>query len=250
MTDNKDPEITEKRGRSDMPFLDHVEELRWRLIKSILAIAVVAGVSFIFAEHIFKFITIPLGDIKLHFTEITGSFYAYLKVAFYTGIIGAAPIVLYQLWRFVAPGLYPKEKSAVVPFVFFATVLFLGGAAFCFYVVLPYAIKFLVGYGQDIMTPIITVSSYVSFAGMMLLAFGLTFELPVIGFFLGKIGLISARLLRKGRPYALVLILIVAAILTPTPDVFSQILLAGPMYILYEITIIIVRYTGRKKEEK
>ncbi|PKK84521.1 MAG: twin-arginine translocase subunit TatC [candidate division Zixibacteria bacterium HGW-Zixibacteria-1] len=250
MTETTDPETKKRFGRSDMPFLDHVEELRWRIIKSILAVAVVAGVSFVFAEHIFKFIVFPLGDIKLHFTEITGSFYAYLKISFYTGIIGAAPVILYQIWRFVAPGLYSKEKSAVIPFVFFASILFLGGAAFCFYVVLPYAIKFLVGYGQDVMTPIITVNSYVSFAGMMLLAFGLTFELPVIGYFLGKIGIISARTLRKGRPYALVLILVAAAILTPTPDVFSQLLLAGPMYFLYEITIILVRYTGLRKDEK
>ena len=132
--------------------------------------------------------------------------------------------------------------------MFFSTILFLAGAAFCFFLVLPFAIKFLVGYGEGEMIPIITASNYISFAGMMMLAFGLSFELPIIGFFLGKIGLISARALSKARPYAIVVILFVAAILTPTPDIFTQLLLAVPLYILYEATIIIIRMTGRKKE--
>ena len=237
-----------KKKMSDMPFLEHIEELRWRLIKSIIAVTVAAVVAFIFAEEIYKFVVYPLGDIKLHFTEITGSFYAYLKIAFYTGIMAASPVVLYQLWKFVAPGLYAKEKKVILPLVFCSTVLFLVGAAFCFYLVLPFAIKFLVGYGEGEMTPIITVNSYISFAGMMILAFGLCFQLPVIGYFFGKIGLLSARALSKARPYAVVIILVAAAVLTPTPDVFSQLLLAVPLYLLYELTIVIVKFTGKKKE--
>jgi sec-independent protein translocase protein TatC len=244
MAENKGFEIPEETKKGSMPFLDHVEELRWRIIKSIAAVAVMGLVSFAFADYIFKFITMPLGNTKLHFTEITGSFYAYLKISFFSGIFFGSPIVLYQVWKFVAPGLYHREKKAVLPMVFFSTVLFLAGASFCFFVVLPFALKFLITYGEGIMTPIITVSSYVSFSGLMLISFGLAFQLPVVGYFLGSIGVITPRFLSKGRPYAVIIFLIGAAILSP-PDVFTQILLAGPLYVLYEITIIIVRITGR-----
>jgi sec-independent protein translocase protein TatC len=250
MAGEKEIDKPEEKKRVEMPFLEHIEELRWRLIKSLLAIAIFTVTAFFFAEKLYKMVTWPLGDTKLYYTEITGSFYAYLKIAFYTGIIGALPFVLYQLWKFIAPGLYTKERKIIIALVFFSTILFLIGAAFCFFIVLPFAIKFMLGYGGGEMTPIITVSSYISFTGMLMLAFGASFELPIIGFFFGKIGLISARMLSKVRPYAVVIILFVAAILTPTPDVFTQLLLAIPLYFLYELTIIIVKLTGRKMENR
>jgi len=246
-TDTEDV-VEEPKVKADMPFLDHVEELRWRIIKSILAVAFMGIIAFAFADHIYKFVTIPLGDVNLHFTEITGSFYAYLKISFYTGIFGALPIVFYQLWKFIAPGLYKAEKHYILPMVAASTILFLIGASFCFFVVLPFAIKFLISYGAEVMTPIITVSSYVSFAGLLLIAFGIAFQLPVLGYFLGKIGIATPKRLGKGRPYAVIVFLIGAAVLSP-PDIFTQILLAGPLYLLYEITIIIVKMTGKKKEE-
>jgi sec-independent protein translocase protein TatC len=231
-----------------MPFLEHIEELRRRLIKSFLAVIIAAAVAFVFAERLYKFVTLPLGDVKLHFTEITGSFMAYFKIAIYAGLIVASPYILYQLWRFVSPGLHLKEKRAVFPLVISSTILFLTGAAFCFFVVLPFAIQFLVSYAEGEMIPIITVSSYISFAGMMLLGFGLSFELPVVGYVLGRIGVVNARSLSKGRAYAVIAILVVAAILTPTPDIFNQLLMAVPLYLLYEVTIIVVKLTGKKKE--
>jgi sec-independent protein translocase protein TatC len=249
MADEYIEEGSEESRKGSMPFLDHIEEFRWRLIKSIIAVAVMGLISFGFADYVFKFITMPLGDVKLHFTEITGSFYAYLKVSFFSGLFAASPIVLYQLWKFIGPGLYPREKRAILPMVFFSTLLFLTGAGFCFYVVLPFALKFLISYGEGVMTPIITVSSYVSFAGLMLVAFGAAFQLPVIGYFLGSIGLISGRFLSKGRPYAVVAVLITGAVLSP-PDVFTQVLLAGPLYLLYELTIIIVKLTARREDEE
>jgi len=253
MTDRIDPDIPElsengEEKKRDMPFLDHVEELRWRIIKSILAVAVMGMISFGFADYIYKFATIPLGDVKLHFTEVTGSFYAYLKISFYSGIFGSLPIVFYQLWKFIAPGLYNTEKRYVLPMAAASTILFLIGAAFCFFVVLPFAIKFLTSYGEEVMTPIITVSSYVSFAGLLLIAFGMAFQLPVLGYFFGKIGIATPKRLGKGRPYAVIVFLVGAAVLSP-PDIFTQVLLAGPLYLLYEITIIIVRITGKKKED-
>jgi len=247
MSDTDYTQEPEPKKKADMPFLDHIEELRWRLIKSIIAIALSGIIAFIFADKLYSLITMPLGDTKLHFTEVTGSFYAYLKLAFFGGIIVAAPYVFHQLWSFIAPGLYDQEKQTVMPMVFFSFVLFLIGASFCFVVVLPIALKFLLGYGEGILTPIITVSSYISFAGLMIVAFGMAFELPVVGYFLGKIGLITPPLLNRIRPYAIVGMLIVGAVLSP-PDIFTQILLAVPLVLLYELTIVIVRLTGRKKE--
>jgi sec-independent protein translocase protein TatC len=235
------------KKKGEMSFLDHIEELRRRLLKSIAAVGIMTVLAFIFSEKIFKYVTLPLGDIKLHFTEITGSFMAYFKISIYAGIVAASPIVLYQIWRFVAPGLYAKEKKAVFPLVFFSTILFLAGASFCFFVVLPYAIEFLVNYGGGELIPIITISSYITFAGMMMLGFGLSFELPVVGYVLGKTGIISHKTLSKGRPYAVVAILIVAAIITPTPDVVNQMLLAVPLYILFEVTILVMRLTGKDR---
>nr|MBN2276263.1 twin-arginine translocase subunit TatC [candidate division Zixibacteria bacterium] len=247
MADNQKSDTSEEVvKKSSMPFLEHIEELRRRLIWSLVAIGVMTCISFGFAQYVYEFITAPLGDTKLHFTEITGSFYAYLKISLITGIFAALPIVFYQLWKFIGPGLYKKEKKTILPMAFYSTGLFLAGAAFCFFVVLPFALDFLIHYGEGEMTPIITVSSYISFAGMLLLAFGLAFQLPVVGYFLGRIGVITGKGLGRIRPYALVAILIVAAILTP-PDVFSQLLLAVPLYILYEITIIIVKISGSKK---
>ncbi|UCD16305.1 MAG: twin-arginine translocase subunit TatC [Candidatus Zixiibacteriota bacterium] len=248
MPDSDYTQDFDSKPEGDMPFLDHVEELRWRLIKSIIAVAVMGIIAFIFADRLYSFVTVPLGDTRLHFTEVTGSFYAYLKLAFFVGIIAAAPIVLYQLWSFVGPGLYESEKRAVIPMVFFSFLLFLIGASFCFFIVLPIAIQFLLGYGEGVLTPIITVSSYISFAGLMILAFGVAFELPVVGYFLGRIGLVTPRFMSKGRAYAIVVMLIAGAVLSP-PDIFTQVLLAVPLILLYEITIIIVKMTGRKKQD-
>jgi sec-independent protein translocase protein TatC len=249
MADEKDIIEPEKRKRGEMPLLEHIEELRKRLIKAILAVIATSAIAFIYAEELYKLATWPLGDIKLHFTEITGSFFAYFKIALYAGLVAALPIVFYQLWKFAAPGLYPKEKKMILPLVGASTILFLLGAGFCFFFVLPFAIKFLVNYGDGEMIPIITVSSYISFAGMLMLAFGFSFELPVVGYFLGRVGVISAKTLSRIRPYAVIVILFVAAVLTPTPDAFTQLLLAIPLYLLYEMTILIVRATGKKKDK-
>jgi len=234
-----------EKKKSKMAFLDHLEELRRRIILALLSIIVMAGVAGIFSDELFLLLISPLGEIELHVTEVTGSFYAYLKVALVSGVLASLPIVFYHLWSFISPGLYKEERQAVLPLVFFSTLLFLAGAGFCFLVVLPLALKVLIGFSGDIFTPIITVNSYISFAGMLLMAFGVAFQLPVLSYFLGRVGLISARMLGRGRRYAIVIILIVSALFTPA-DVFTQILLALPLYFLYEISIIIVRLTGRK----
>ncbi len=249
MTPEADPyrPMSENAGSGSMPFLDHLEELRWRLLKSLLAIVVMAGASFYFRNELFIFLTRPLGDIQLHFTEVTGSFYAYLKVALIIGLIAALPVVFYQMWMFLSPGLYKHEKRVILPLVFVSTVLFLGGAAFCYFLTLPLALDFLIGFSGDLLSPVITVGSYISFAGLLLVAFGVGFQLPVVSFFLGKIGLVSSASMGKGRRYALVIILIAGAIITP-PDIFTQLLLAGPVYLLYEVSILVVRVVEPRPE--
>ncbi len=236
----------EKNAFLAMPFLEHLEELRKRILRSLIGVALATGVSLYFAGYIMHWFLAPLGDVKLYVTEITGSFVAYFKVGLISGLIISLPLVFWQLWGFVAPGLYPKERKMVVPFVLTATALFLVGASFCYFLVLPFALKFLIGFSQGLLSPIITVNSYITFAGMLMLAFGLCFEMPVAAYILGRLGIISSKFLSKGRRVAIVIILIVAAILTPTPDIFNQCLLAGPMYVLYEISILVVRFTGKR----
>jgi sec-independent protein translocase protein TatC len=236
-----------ERKRGEMPFLEHLEELRKRLLRSTLVVIVCAVASFYFADEIVGWFIAPLGGIKLHVTEVTGSFSAYLKICLFAGVGAALPYISYQFWGFVAPGLYPKERKMVLPFVLIATVLFLAGSGFCYYYVLPFALKFMIGFSGDLLSPIITVSSYISFAGMLLIAFGLSFEMPVIAYLLGKLGIITSSFLARGRRIAIVAILLVAAVLTPTPDVITQLLLAVPMYFLYETSIIVVRMTGRRQ---
>lgn len=231
----------------DMPFLDHLEELRWRLIKSVAAVIVMALGAFYFSEELVTFMIQPLGeDIKLHVTEVTGAFYAYIKVALIFGIIASLPIVFYQIWGFIAPGLYREEKAMVLPLILMSTLLFAVGAGFCYLLVLPFALKFMIGFSGDLFSPIITVGSYISFSGMLMLAFGFGFEMPVVAYLLGKVGIVSSKFLGKGRRYAIVIILIAAAVLTPTPDVVTQLLLAVPLYLLYELSIVVVRATGRR----
>lgn len=232
---------------TSMPFLHHLEELRWRLLKSFLALLVATLAAFYYSNEILKFIIVPLGDTKLYFTEVTGSFYAYLQLSILSGLVISSPIIFYQLWAFISPGLYRKEKLAVLPLVAISTTLFVVGAGFCYYAVLPYSLKFLVGFAGDLLSPIITIGSYITFAGMLMLAFGLCFQLPVAAYFLGRIGIISPAFLRKGRPYAVVFILIFAGVLTPSPDVATQLMLAVPLYFLYEISIVIVRLTGKNR---
>ncbi len=246
---DSDTDIVPAPGKGNMPFLEHLEELRRRLLKSIVIIVVMAVGSFYFSDHIVQFLKRPLGDVPLFNMEVTGTFYAYLKISLITGLVVSAPFVFYQLWSFVSPGLYQREKIVVLPLVLTSTALFIVGAGFCYLMVLPIAFKFLIGFSGDLVVNNITISSYISFTGLMMLAFGVCFQLPVAAYFLGKIGLINVRMLHKGRRYAIVIILIVGAILTP-PDVFTQVLLATPLYALYEISILIVWLTGKKKKRE
>ncbi len=240
-----------------MPLLKHLEELRQRLIKSFLAIGAGACVSYFFKEKILEWLmqpylkSLPPGQPqKLIYTAPHEAFFTYLKVAFIGGLLLAVPVILFQLWRFIAPGLFANEKRYVFPVVFVSSVFFLGGALFGYYLVFPAGFHFFTSFASDFIMPMITTKEYLSFSLRLLLGFGVVFELPVFVFFLAKMGLVSAEFLRKKRRYAIVLIFIVSMAITPSPDVFSQFMMAGPLLVLYELSVWIAHFFGRKEESK
>ena len=235
-----------------IPFTSHLEELRTRLITCSIAIGVGFAVAYFFKEKLFQILTRPLmkvmqsGD-KLIFTGLPEAFFAYLKVALLTGIILAAPVLLYQFWLFVAPGLYKKERKLLIPIVFLSTLFFVGGAFFGYFIVFPFGFKFFLGFASETIRPMPSMKEYLTFATKLLLAFGVVFELPIVITFMARLGIVSVEFLKKNRKYALLIFFAGAAILTP-PDVITQLMMAFPLMILYEISIIGAKIFGKKKE--
>jgi len=233
------------------PFLSHLEELRKRLISCAIAVGIGFVICYIFSERLFQILIMPLkaslpeGD-RLIFTNLPEMFLAYLKTAFIAGILLVSPYIFYQLWMFIAPGLYQNEKRYVIPFVLFSSLLFVGGGLFGYFIVFPFGFRFFLGFANEYVQALPSVKQYFSFSVKLLFAFGLVFELPVVIFFLSKMGLVTVDFLRKNRKYAILLTFVIAAIITP-PDVITQFMMAGPLIILYEIGIIIARIGGRKK---
>lgn len=235
-----------------MSFLEHLEELRKRLIYSSLALLVAFGVCWNYAPRIFKLLEAPVlrflppGE-KLAYTEITSPFVLYMKVALFAGIFLASPFLLLQLWLFISPGLYRREKMLAFPFIFFATLFFVGGGYFGYLTVLPMACKFFVEVGRDF-RQVITIDEYLSFASKMVLGMGLIFETPILVFFLARIGIVTPAFLLQKFKYAVVLSFVVAAIVTPTPDMVTQTVLALPMILLYLLGIVIAWLFGKKHD--
>ncbi len=235
-----------------LAFSDHLEELRKRLIICLIAVGIGFSISYFFAEHIFKFLAAPLyaqlpGGSTFIFTGLTDAFFTYIKLSFFTGIFFATPIILYQIWGFVAPGLYEHEKRYVGPFIILGTLLFMAGITFGYFVVFPVAFKFFVSYTTDSIKILPSIKEYLSFSCMFLLAFGAIFEIPIFLFFLVKMGVVSEKQLRSNRKYAILLAFVVAAILTPTPDVVNQTLMAVPIIVLYEISLILIKLLVKKR---
>ncbi len=236
-----------------MTLTEHLEELRWSLLKSVLAIVLASGVCYFFSDSIFSFVVAPLrqnlkAGQNLIGTSVTEAFFVEIKVALAAGVLFSCPFIFYQIWRFVAPGLTGGEKSWVVPFVLCATIFFIGGVSFCYRLVLPVAFKYFIEQYETMgVSPAIRIGEYFTFFFRMVFAFGVTFELPVFTFFLVRIGLWDYRFMLRSFRYAIVVIFIIAAMLTPTPDVINQSLLAGPMLFLYILSIG-VAYVWRKKE--
>ena len=235
------------------PFLAHLEELRKRLIVCAIAIGIGFVISYIFSKQLFSFLILPLtevlpADSHLIFTSLPEMFIAYVKVALIAGVILAIPVIFYELWMFLAPALYQREKRYLIPFVLFSSILFIAGALFGYVVVFPYGFKFFISFATEDIQALPSVKQYFSFTIRLLLAFGLVFELPVVVFFMTKIGLVTPDSMKRFRKFAILGSFIMAAILTP-PDVATQIMMALPIIILYEVSIIISKGIYRKKEE-
>lgn len=233
-----------------MSFLEHLEELRKRLLRSVFAIAAAFGLCLVYSGDILDYLIRPirpfLGENKPVYLDLTEPFMLYMKVAFLASLFLSAPLVLYQVWAFIRPGLYPKERSYAVPFVLFATVFFVLGGAFGYGVGFPVACKFLLSVAGEF-TPALRVSSLFAFESKMILGMGLVFELPTVVYFLSRLGLITAGFLWRNFKYAVLIIFIVAAVITPTPDVVTQCVFAGPMILLYIISILVARVFGRER---
>lgn len=238
-----------------MPLTAHLEELRTRLIRALIGALVGFAACYGFVEFLVKFLLRPLQTIDPTHVEIIGTgvtdaFFTKLKVAFVSGLFVASPIIFYQAWQFVAPGLYEREKRVALPFAIFASFFFFAGAAFCYWFVFPVAFRFFVEeFGSLDIAPQIRVSEYLTFTSRMLLAFGVTFELPVVTFFLARVGMVTHKTMIGWLRYAIVTIFVVAAVLTPGPDIASQLLMATPLLVLYGLSIGIAWLVAKPRPE-
>jgi sec-independent protein translocase protein TatC len=237
-----------------MTFLEHLEDLRKRIFYSFVAVIVVVLPAWFFAKDIYNVLARPVTQFlpegeQLVFTSLPAPFFLYMKVSFLTAIFVAAPFIFLQVWYFIAPGLYPKERKYVVPFVIFTTVFFVGGGLFAYLVVFPFACNFFLSMGSEFKA-LITVDQYFSLAMRVILGIALVFELPTLVFFLAKLGLITSRMMIKHFKYAVLLVFVIAAVITPTPDPMTQSIVAIPMLGLYGLSILIAMAVGKKKDRK
>ena len=231
-----------------MSLREHLTELRTRLLRGVISIFVCFVGLFAFAPDIRGFLGTTLKKAlpatgALTFTDVTEPFMVDMHLSFVLGFFLASPYIFYQIWAFIAPGLYESERKHVVPVALCSALFFIAGGAFCFFVVIPFTYSFFIGYGSDDATPLITLANMYRYTFKLMLAFGLVFEMPLFSFFLAKLRVITAARLRAWRKYAILANFIIAALITP-PDVLSQLLLAGPLILLYEISILVAGFAA------
>lgn len=224
-----------------------MDELRYRILISLAAIAIGTSIAFWKIKPIVAYLAKPVGH--LVFLSPTEAFMAYFKLAFFVGLFLASPVILFQIWGFVSSALKEKEQKMFLFFLPFSVILFLCGTAFAFFIVIPLALKFLINFAGPEVLPVISISEYLSFITILTLIFGAVFELPIAIIILSKLGIVTPAFLSKNRKWAILIIFIAAALLTPTPDAFTQMLMAIPMIILYEISIWVSRLVYVKREE-
>jgi sec-independent protein translocase protein TatC len=235
-----------------LPLSAHLEELRKRILYALVSVGVAFGLSYAFINPIVDFLmrplvkTLPAGS-SLVFTAVPEAFFTFLKTALLAGVFFSAPFILYQVWAFVSPGLYKREKKYALPYLFVSSVFFLLGAAFCYFIVFPAVFRFFLGFATDAIRPLPAIREYLTFVLKLLLAFGLLFQWPPLILFLSRMGVVSPETLARNRKYAILVIFVIAAVVTP-PDLVSQILLAGPLMAMYEGSIWMAKLF-RKKEK-
>ncbi len=238
-----------------MSFIDHLGELRLRLLWSLLAVGILFIPAYYFSNELFEFLMKPLIEnlpegSTLIFTRPAEGFTTYLKVSFFAALFLAVPFILYQAWRFIAPALYKEEKQIVIPFIFFGSLFFGLGAAFCYYIASPPAFKFLLNeYSSEYVKAFPTIREALSFFMALIFGFGLVFEFPLIIFILARIGIVTSKWLREKRKYAVIISAMIAAILTPTTDAISMMLMFVPIIIFYELGILVAWLFGKKKKK-
>lgn len=252
MEDDKDIKEQEASG-DEMGFLDHLEELRWRIIKSVIGIIVGGIIVAIFIDDIMTFVIFaPAKNTNPPLTIINlkpyGQFTLYMQVILIGGIIASVPNIFYQFWKFIEPALMPNERKYISGIVFFTSLCFIVGLVFAYFVLLPTALNFFASFGTDIILNQIDANEYMQFIISVCLLAGIVFELPMVSFFLSKVGILKPEFMRKYRKHAVVAILIISAIMTPSPDIVSQIMLAIPLFILYEISIYISKVSQKKRD--
>ena len=251
LTGNGEEELGEELPR--MTLLDHLDELRRRILYSVIAILVGFLGSWYFAPQIFDWLekpflaAVPEGE-QLAFTDLPGPFMLYVKVALLTAIFVSAPVLLIQLWFFIRPGLYRRERRLFVPFVLFTTLFFLAGGYFGYLVAFPMVVKFLLSVGEGF-KQVVTIDAYFSMMSKILLGMGLVFEMPMLIFFLARLGIVSAGQLLRWFRWAVLAIFVIAAVITPTPDIATQTVFAVPMILLYLLGVVVAAIFGKKRED-
>ncbi len=235
-----------------LPFTEHLSELRDRLIRCFIAVGVGFLVSYFFKEKLFDILNAPLVKVmgvetKMIFTGLPEAFFTYMKLAFISGIVLATPVLFYEFWMFISPGLYRTEKKFLIPAIMLSMIFFIIGSSFGYFIVFPYGFKFLLGFASANIMAMPSMKEYLAFSSKMLVAFGFVFELPLVLTLMARMGLVTVEFLKKNRKYAILIIFIVAALVTPGPDVISQLMMALPLMVLYEMSILGARVFGKKK---
>ena len=237
---------------AEMPFLDHLEELRWRLIKIAASILVLSVIAFSFSDYLLDILLYPTKDLQdkmnIQVLKVQTMFMIKLELSILSGAIISLPYIFYQIWAFLAPGLLEKERKYAIPVIFLATISFIVGASFAYYIIIPLALEFFMSMAPATIENNIALDFYIGFLLRLIIVFGVVFELPMVSLFLTKLGILTPAFLKKYRRYAIVIFFIMAAVLTP-PDPTTQVLLAVPLLVLYEITIWVSYMFAKKRDD-
>ncbi|MBP5199747.1 MAG: twin-arginine translocase subunit TatC [Schwartzia sp.] len=237
-------DVSEEDDEGNMSILRHLEELRTRIIRSLIAIALGSCVSYFYIEDIMHYLTLPTG--RLYYLQPAEAFFTYIKIAIFAGFLLALPVVFYQAWKFILPALTVRERTVIGILVPTSVMLFFAGLAFSFFLVLPAALQFFVGFSTENLQPMFTLHQYFDFVLAFILPFGAVFELPLLVIVFAKLGFISSKFLQSKQRIVIFLAFVIGAVISPTPDIFTQSMIAVPLILLYELSYLVVRFVLRR----